>query len=127
LKARLTKPERLYSRTLINKLFEPGGGSRSFAAYPIRAVYRLTDKDETSASILISVPKRQFKHAVDRNHVKRQIREAYRQNKQLLKIPDNKSLNIAFVWLSNEHYPSGVVASKVKNLLQRISEACVKC
>ena len=45
----------------------------------------LTDYEEkTPAKILISVPKRKFKHAVDRNKIKRQIREGYRKNKHIL-------------------------------------------
>lgn len=110
----------------IDKLFEPGGGSKSITAYPIRVVYHMTEKTEANASILISVPKRQFKHAVDRNHVKRQIREAYRQNKHLLHLIDNEAMNIAFIWLDNKHYPSGIVTAKVKNLLQRITEQSLK-
>lgn len=124
--ARLTKAERLNSKTLIDKLFEPGGGSKSFTAYPIRAVYRLTEKAETQASILISVPKKHFRHAVDRNHVKRQIREAYRQNKHLLHTAEDKSLNIAFIWLDNKHHSSDGVRQRITNLLQRISESCEK-
>jgi ribonuclease P protein component len=132
--ARLTKAERLCSNTLIDKLFEPGRGSKSITAYPIRAVYRLTEErgktateQEPANSILISVPKRQFKHAVDRNHVKRQIREAYRQNKHLLRPGDEQhTINVAFIWLDNRHYPTDVVRQKITNLLQRITESCAK-
>ena len=124
----LRKAERLCSNSLITKLFEAGSGSKSLTAYPLRAVYRLIEQTETETeaktSILISVPKRQFKHAVDRNRVKRQVREAYRRNKEHIRLPEGKKANVAFIWLDNKHYPSGIVTAKVKTLLQRITEQC---
>ena len=122
----LPKSERLCSHYLIDRLFEPGKGSKSLSSYPLRIVYRPISASEHGTSILVSVPKKQFKHAVDRNHVKRQIREAYRLNKDLLRTPEGISLNIAFIWLDNRHYPSAIVTNKVKNLLQRITESCEK-
>lgn len=116
----LPKSQRLCSRYLIDKLFEPGG-SRSFAAFPMRLVIQLTDEDNTQ--LLISVPKRYFKHAVDRNRVKRQVREAYRCNKDLLKLPEGKHAIMAVIWLDSKHYPSAKVKSKVCNLLHRASES----
>lgn len=118
------KSQRLCSRYLIDKLFEPGS-SRSFAAYPMRLVIRLTDEENTQ--LLISVPKRCFKHAVDRNRVKRQIREAYRSNRQLLQLPDGKHASMAVIWLDSRHHPSAKVTDKVRNLLCRASESlCAK-
>jgi len=79
------KQERIVSKQLIETLFGKGS-SQSLAAYPLRAVYMQTEHQEGHApvQILISVPKKRFKHAVDRNRVKRQVREAYRCHKQLL-------------------------------------------
>lgn len=76
--------------------------------------------------ILISVPKRQFHHAVDRNRVKRQVREAYRHNRHLLSgmgQMQGKRLLIAFVWLSPAHQPSSVVTARVTALLKKIAAA----
>lgn len=123
----LRKSERLHSHTLIDRLFEPGRGSKSLTAFPLRVVFRIieqAEQTETNASILISVPKRQFKHAVDRNHVKRQVREAYRTNKELIRLPEGKALTIAFIWLDSQHHPTSIVTAKVKNLMQRITEQC---
>ena len=64
-------------------MFE-GGVSKSFSIFPIRVVYMPVEQGEAPVSILISVSKRRFKRAVKRNRVKRQIREAYRKNKELL-------------------------------------------
>ena len=72
--------------------------------------------------ILISVPKKRFKHAVDRNRVKRQVREAYRQHRQTLSesIADGQQLLIAFIWLSDRHCPSQEVEKRVVGILQKI-------
>ncbi len=114
------KSERLCSKFLIDKLFE-SGNSKSFSAYPLRLVIRLTD-NETDTQLLISVPKRFFKHAVDRNRVKRQVREAYRNNKRLLRLPDGTHAVMAMIWLDGHHHSSAKVTAKVCNLLQRASE-----
>lgn len=122
------KSERLCSRYLIDKLFEPGSGS-SLSAYPLRLVYRITDKPEKGAyrgndddAILISVPKRCFKHAVDRNKIKRQIRESYRQHRKIITLPEGKAAHMAFIWLDNKHYATHIVEKKVCNLLRRMTE-----
>lgn len=96
------------------------------AAFPLRAVFRKTSRQHTGVPIqvLISVPKKRFKHAVDRNRVKRQVREAYRHLKQPLAdaIPQEECLLLAFVWMSNRLAPSGLVNSHMEKLLRRIAE-----
>ena len=119
------KQERIVSHQLIETLFEKGD-SQSLAAYPLRAVFLQTERKQGHApiQILISVPKKRFKHAVDRNRVKRQVREAYRHHKHLLCdiIPDDKELLIAFIWLSDSHCPSIEVEKRMVSLLQRIAK-----
>jgi ribonuclease P protein component len=78
--------------------------------------------EQRDIQMLISVPKRFFKHAVDRNRVKRQVREAYRTQQALLALPADTTLAIAFIWLDNKHHTSQEVTAKVRNLLQRITE-----
>lgn len=119
------KKERIVSTRLIEMLFGKGD-SQSLSAYPLRAVFLQTARQEKCApvQILISVPKKRFKHAVDRNRVKRQIREAYRQHKQILEgeVAKEKQLMIAFIWLSDRHCPSSEIEKKVVSLLQRIAK-----
>ena len=122
----LCKQERLHSFGLINTLFG-GGGSKSMSAFPVRAVYMLTDRkaDDSQAQVMVSVSKRHFKRAVKRNRVKRQLREAYRHNKQMLplkKMDEGKAVVIAFIWLDNDLHDSAEVEQRVKNLLERIGE-----
>lgn len=105
------------------------GGSKSFSIFPIRAVYMpLEEQGSVPVSILISVPKKRFKRAVKRNRVKRQIREAYRVNKQVLcQILSDKqqSMSIAFIYLSDQLVPSDEIGEKMKTLLARIAEKSV--
>lgn len=120
--ATLRKAERQHKQLIIGKLFE--GEGKSMSAFPLRAVYMLTERDEEApASILVSVPKRHFKRAVKRNRTKRQIREAYRNNKQSLHqaLADKPyGLVIAFIWLDKELHESREIDTKVKSLLERI-------
>ena len=113
----------MVSRLLMETLFDKGD-SRAAVAFPLRVVYRLVERKEGSApaQLLISVPKKKFKHAVDRNRVKRQIREAYRHHKQILweQIPDSQQALVALIWLSDKHCPTNEVERRVVNLLQRI-------
>lgn len=123
----LSKAERLNSLILIEKLFS--GSSRSLPAFPLRIVYMPIESEHLPCvSVLISVPKKRFKHAVKRNLVKRQIREAYRKNKSLLTAPleaGGKKAAIAFIWLDNDLRPTAEVEEKVKKLLQLTAERLV--
>lgn len=114
----LSKEERLCSRKALEDLF--GGGHQSVSAFPIRAVFMPNELG--TVRILVSVSKRYFKRAVKRNRIKRQLREAYRLQKELLQ-PLEGGLDIAFLWTSDEMLPTEKVFQKVQNILQRIHES----
>lgn len=120
----LSKAERLCSKLQVEELF--AGGSKSFSIYPIRVVFRpMPKKEQVSASILISVPKKRFKRAVKRNRVKRQIREAYRKQKhELIRYLEDKEdgIAIAFIYLSDEFVSTNEMEHKMKTALARIVE-----
>lgn len=120
MKNKFGKQERIVSQKLIDQLFG-GSGSRSLSAFPLRVVYMKRDipNAETPTQILVSVPKRHLHHAVDRNRVKRQLREAYRHQKDLL--PEDQSLALAFIWQTDRCMPSAEVDSRMKSLLERIA------
>ncbi|QXU44040.1 ribonuclease P protein component [Pedobacter sp. D749] len=74
------KEERLCSRKHLDLLFKNGS---SFLLYPFRISYLFVDiPANVQAQVVINVPKKRYKRAVDRNLLKRRIREAYRLNKQ---------------------------------------------
>jgi len=114
----LPKEERLCSRKALEELF--GGGHQSVSAFPIRAVYM--PNEVGVVRVMVSVSKRYFKRAVKRNRVKRQLREAYRLQKELLQ-PLTGGLDIAFLWTSDEQLPTEKVFQKMQTLLQRIHES----
>ena len=119
----MRKPERLNKKKIIEKMF--AGGSRSFSIFPLRVVWLPVEELDVQASLLISVSKRRFKRAVKRNRIKRQIREAYRLNKQILLAPlteKNRRLAIAFIYLADELMNSALVEEKIKAALTRIVE-----
>jgi ribonuclease P protein component len=76
LKYSFNKSEKLKSKILIDKLFKEG---KSVSAFPLRLVYIGMDQNDSLLSRTgVSVSKRNFKRAVDRNRIKRLMREAYR-------------------------------------------------
>jgi ribonuclease P protein component len=97
------KKERLFRQKEMDLLFEKG---ISFIVFPLRMVYlEQQPVSGAEAAILVSVPKKRFKHAVKRNRIKRLIREAYRLNKQTLLQnlrEKEKGLLIGFLFVGNE-------------------------
>ena len=117
-----SKKEHLTSKRDIEALF--ASKNKSVKMFPLRAIFREADTAQSTATILISVSKRLFKHAVDRNRAKRQVREAYRLHKQTLLAPlqeQGKKLHIAFIWTSEHPVKSTLVADSMQKLLQDIA------
>lgn len=79
----LKKEERLKRRKVIGRLFEEG---RSFGQYPLRLVWISLEERQGlfPVQFSLSVPRKRFRRAVDRNRLRRRIREAYRLNKHHL-------------------------------------------
>ena len=117
--------ERLCSRILMDRLFQ--GNSHSVSAYPLRAVFLPVGTDEQQGvSVLMSVPKKRFHDAVDRNRVKRQLREAYRKHKHALAekmATREQGLLIAFIYVSAQIEPTAAIEKRMVRLLEKISEA----
>lgn len=120
----LKKSERIVSQKLIDELFA-GTGSHTRAAFPLRVVFKFRERSagQPAAQVLVSVPKRRLRHAVDRNRVKRQVREAYRTNKQLLAgLPEEMAVSMAFIWLSDKLLPTADVVARMKTLLAHVAQ-----
>lgn len=128
---KLSKTERICGRTLLEKLFT-GGKSKSFSVFPLRVVYLLTDQPdgdlqhEVPVKMMVSVSKRHFKRAVKRNRVKRQVREAYRLNKEIVvsSMADspNRQLLLGFIWMSDELHDTDTVERSMQVLLKRVAD-----
>ena len=120
---RFPKAEHLCLRNDIDALFS--AGAKALTAFPLRVVYReVKHKDGPKVKVLLSVPKRKLRHAVDRNRAKRQLRETYRLNKPTLvgTLGEKQALHLAFMWLSDKPVDTKVIEKKVINLLLRIGE-----
>ena len=111
----LKKEERIYLRSELNELFASRG---SFVCYPFRVVYLEVPRQELPLKMMVSVPKRRLKHAVDRNRIKRLTREAYRLTKKELveEIPPEVTLLIGFIYLKDR-------LSRYSTIQQAIEEA----
>ena len=113
-----SKAERLCSNILIENLFKSGS---SFHKPPFKFVWLENSESHVPVKTVISVPKRSFKKAVDRNLLKRRIREAYRKNKASLyaSLPEKKiHLMIVFTGKSIIEYKD--IEEKIIEGLQRL-------
>ncbi|MDR0750408.1 MAG: ribonuclease P protein component [Tannerellaceae bacterium] len=114
-----SKEERLSWKRHIDLLFEKG---QSFVAFPLRVIYLLLDeKKDASVSILVSVSKRKFKRAVDRNQIKRRVREAYRIQKHNLTAPlaeKEKAMFVAFLYIDKEVHSFSTIEKAMKKAIK---------
>ncbi len=118
------KGERLKSRKLIKLLFEKGKRLKSF---PIHLLYLDIDHDsDYPIQVGFSAPKRYHKKAIDRNRIKRLMREAYRLHKKDLftyqNPANNKKYILMFIYMSNDLPKYVAVESKMKNLLMTFND-----
>ncbi len=116
----LKKHEILRSKKTIRELFENGS---SFFLYPFK-VYYLPNPESQNNQVLFSVSKRNFKKAVERNLLRRRIREAYRLNKNTL-VSDQKeslSLYIALIYISKLKLPYRDIENKLKEVIVRLNK-----
>ncbi len=92
------KSERLKSKNTIDLLFSKG---KSVSKYPLRLVYvALENEAKTDIQVGVSVSKKYFKKAVDRNYYKRVLRETYRLNKHIILESINDSYALMFFYQS---------------------------
>ncbi len=117
----LNKNERLKKRDDIQHLFAHG---KSEFAHPIKLYYQLKENNSDTPLLFgVSVPKKKFKKAVDRNLIKRRIREAYRLNQIPLKnlmAEKGHCLMIMPVYIADEIQDYKQIEGKIILLLQRL-------
>ncbi|MDO5969131.1 ribonuclease P protein component [Flavivirga aquimarina] len=113
------KKEKLKSKKLIEQLFSEG---QSVSAFPLRLVYMPTSfDDDVVAKTGVSVSKRNFKTAVDRNRIKRLLREVYRLNKAVYF--NNITTQYAFMilYIGKDKPTMTQVESRMKLLFEKFS------
>lgn len=101
-----SKEERLSNVKQIDLLFNSGS---SFSVRPLK-IYFLVDNDTsgTPNKVLITISKKRFKRAVDRNRIRRKIKEAYRLNKKILQDEAHKMklcVIIGIIYTGIDHNP----------------------
>jgi len=122
------KEERLCNKKLIDELFHNGS---SFLCYPFKASWMLVSSpQQVPVKIVLAVSKRRFKKAVDRNLIKRRMREAYRLHKQQylydqLKLTD-KQIVLSLGYIGKEIAPYDLTQKKMLKLLTQLRAEIVK-
>jgi ribonuclease P protein component len=116
------KIEKLKSTKDLDGLF---GGGKSIHEPPIRAIYKKkAEKSTVALSVGVSAPKKLIKLAVNRNLIKRRMREAYRLNNHQLKqalIDSETQLNVMFVYTSKQILSYSEIEDKIKVILNRLN------
>lgn len=111
------KSERLKSKTTIDLLFSAG---KSVSKYPLRLVYVPVElPPEEPIKLGVSVSKKYFKKAVDRNYFKRVLRETYRLNKELLLTAGEQRYAFMFFYQSSDRLPYAEIEEKTKQLFEK--------
>jgi ribonuclease P protein component len=129
------KEFKLHHRTLVNNLFLSG---KSLYAYPLKMIWQQYSQQELDSmfcghtpanigpvQIMITVPKKRQKKAVNRVWLRRRIRESFRLNhseidEAISKIPNHGTLSIGFIYISNEKEPYAKIQKKMCQLLKTV-------
>ncbi|MBK8669598.1 MAG: ribonuclease P protein component [Saprospiraceae bacterium] len=113
---------RLKSNKKIEYLFEKG---QQVFAYPVKVVWASRSNENSVPGLQygVSVSKRNFKKAVDRNRIKRQMREALREvivKESRLKMLDGLQVDIMFVYVGKELLEYKVIRSGIRKVINKI-------
>lgn len=113
------KYEKLKSRKLIKLLFENG---KKISVFPVLLLYLQVDHTSTNwVQASVTVSKKNFKNAVDRNRIKRLLRETYRLNKPFLYKNLDKKYIFMFIYLSKKEEAYSLLDEKMKEVLNKFS------
>lgn len=120
----LTANERLKSRKAIEELFAKRNSIKKF---PLILVYQCFNQNEnnTPAKIGVSVTKKKFKKAVDRNRIKRLIKESYRLSKHIISENCQKKnllLHIFFIYTDSTIQSFDAIKTATENVLVELDK-----
>lgn len=119
---RFTKAERLKSRKQIDRLFATG---KAFSVFPVRTIYQFTPAETGTLQVGVTASKKYFKRAVDRNRLKRLMREAFRLQKEelfLLLKETKKSGSVFFIYTDKTIADFETVKAAMAKCLERLSK-----
>lgn len=125
MKKTFTKEERLCSKRDIDSLFSSGS---SFVVYPFRVVYTAASAEAPESKVILSVSKRRFRRAHDRNRIKRLMREVYRLQKNDILYPvlEERSIKLHFTiqYIAKEELKFVFLQEKMSKLLNQLKDLC---
>ena len=115
------KTERLKSRKVIQELFRNG---QSFSHYPFRLVWIPMTERQSPAPVqfTVSVPRRKFSKAVQRNRIKRQVREAYRLQKTFLYeglLEEDPQIAFMVIFTGKESFTTTELTKAMRQMIKR--------
>ncbi|WP_196895364.1 ribonuclease P protein component [Aureivirga marina] len=114
------KEEKLKSKKLIEKLFLEGNHVKSF---PLRMIYVKVEHESAQLfQVGVSVSKRNFKKAVDRNRIKRLMREAYRLNKHILEKEISEKYVCMFIYTGRDEWKYAELEAKMVKVMHKFIE-----
>ena len=116
MRLKFPKREKLKSRKIIASLFSEG---KSVSKFPVRLIY-LPIEDLSLNKAAFSVPKRRFKLAVDRNRIKRLMREAYRKHKGALNSNKGGNFALLFLYIGKDDGEFGEIDKAIAALLKKL-------
>ena len=116
---RFPKENKLCGQLRIAQLYKEG---QRFTAWPLRVTFQAVSiqKSDISNQILVWAPKSLFKKAVQRNHLRRLMREAYRLHQDLL---GEKHYLIAFNYMHKKELSLAVIEKALCKALKKIAES----
>lgn len=135
----LRKAEKLRHKSFIDPLFGKGS-ARTAYEFPLRLTWRAVSEDEAAAmfrngvpsgvaplQMMITVPKKKRRHAVDRVLMRRRIREAYRLQRGFLfpvvdSYPGLRTVSMAFIYMADRNVDYAVIEKKMAALLQKVGK-----
>lgn len=132
------KSARLHHRTLVNTLFDKGA---SLYVYPLRGKWRILSEEELQASfrdhvpsgigpvqVMISIPKKKRRHAVDRVRMRRLVKEAFRKRRRdLMELIENnpewRTLSLALVYIEDVNVDFKTIDRKMEVFFNKLKKS----
>ncbi len=111
----LPKSKIIKSKKTIEKLFKK---ANSLHKYPVRLVFSVEKNDENGYKTAFFVPKKKFKKAVDRNRIKRLMREAFRLQQNQLN--ENLLYNLIWIYTGKKLPDFHLVYKRIEQLLKEL-------